>query len=180
MHEAFHVIRTWVNSWSTSTRYHEDPVPPCLFGCVNLPDSLQHYLACAPMNRIVDSHILRYRPTHPLNRLGLHIPSKEGFLELAATFHAYHAVKLGLGFNPHKLDFVKNHCIFSQAFVAACEAASLPVEFGLLTLIVVKLLSLVPFGLALAPGLPLPPLLWRDFRTLAYCTSDTSCWYCTL
>ena len=126
MHEAFQVIRTWVNSWSTSTRYHEDPVLPCLFGCVNLPDSLQHYLACAPMNRIVDSHILRYRPTHPLNRLRLHIPSKEGFLEFAATFRAYHAVKLGLGFNPHKLDFVKNHCIFSQAFVAACEVASLP------------------------------------------------------
>ena len=126
MHEAFQVIRTWVNSWSTSSRYHEDPALPCLFGCVSRPDSPQHYLTCVPMNRLVDSHILRHRPTHPLNRLGLHVPSKEGFLELAATFHAYHAVKLGLEFNPHKLDFVKNHCIFSQAFVAACEAAALP------------------------------------------------------
>ena len=34
VHEAFQVIRTWGNSWSTSDRYHERVRLPCLFGCV--------------------------------------------------------------------------------------------------------------------------------------------------
>ena len=45
-HEAMQVIKTWVNSWSTSDRYHEDVLLPCLLGCADKPDDLQHYIHC--------------------------------------------------------------------------------------------------------------------------------------
>ena len=40
------VLETWANAWCTTTRYHEDPVWPCIFGCSAAPDSLAHYLSC--------------------------------------------------------------------------------------------------------------------------------------
>ena len=78
------------------------------------------------MNNIVDSLIRFGRLPHVANRLGIHIPSNEVFLALAATFHAYHAIKHGSGLNPQSIDFVSNQRTFAHAFVAACESSALP------------------------------------------------------
>ena len=43
---AFAVLKTWLNAWCTSSRVHEVPELPCLFGCHGGRDTLQHYLAC--------------------------------------------------------------------------------------------------------------------------------------
>ncbi len=41
-HDAMRVIKSWVNSWATSDRYHEPVILPCLFGCVGAVDILDH------------------------------------------------------------------------------------------------------------------------------------------
>ena len=39
-------VKTVVNSWSTSHRYHEAVRLPCIFGCEGCQDTLEHYLTC--------------------------------------------------------------------------------------------------------------------------------------
>ena len=39
-------VKTIVNSWSTSYRYHEPDRLPCIFGCEGCKDNLEHYLVC--------------------------------------------------------------------------------------------------------------------------------------
>ena len=39
-------VKTTVNSWSTSNRYHEKARLPCIFGCEGSKDTLVHYLHC--------------------------------------------------------------------------------------------------------------------------------------
>ena len=39
-------VKTIVNSWSTSHRYHETVRLPCIFGCEGCQDCLEHYLSC--------------------------------------------------------------------------------------------------------------------------------------
>ena len=39
-------VKTIVNSWSTSYRYHETVRLPCIFGCEGCRDDLEHYLFC--------------------------------------------------------------------------------------------------------------------------------------
>ena len=42
---ATQVLKTWINSWATSHRFHERIRLPCLLGCGS-DDSLHHYLRC--------------------------------------------------------------------------------------------------------------------------------------
>ena len=41
------------NSWSTSTRYHQNQLLPCVFGCSEARDSLAHYVVCPRLKRLV-------------------------------------------------------------------------------------------------------------------------------
>ena len=45
-HEAMRVIKTWVNSWATSTRFHENFILRCLFGYQDAEDRMSHYVLC--------------------------------------------------------------------------------------------------------------------------------------
>ena len=40
------LLKTWLNAWSTSSRLHSKPILPCLFGCTNARDSLDHCVTC--------------------------------------------------------------------------------------------------------------------------------------
>ena len=40
-------VKTWLNGWVTSYRMHEEVLHNCLLGCIDAPDSLQHYLQCS-------------------------------------------------------------------------------------------------------------------------------------
>ena len=40
------VLKTWANSWCTTSRYHEDILWPCIFGCYGAKDEQAHYLCC--------------------------------------------------------------------------------------------------------------------------------------
>ena len=57
------VLKTIVNSWTSSYRYHESVLLECVFGCHLLHplppgaayhDSLEHYLVCKKLWRIIE------------------------------------------------------------------------------------------------------------------------------
>ena len=58
-HDAIRVFKTWVNGWTMSTRMHDDPVLPCLFGCHPAEDRQSHYCTCPNLFGLV-------RFLHPL------------------------------------------------------------------------------------------------------------------
>ena len=76
------VLRALVNSWTTSYRYHEALLLPCVFGCSKrypkkvdetlTRDELAHYLVCPPLWRLV-SDILEqdFSNMRPPERLGV-------------------------------------------------------------------------------------------------------------
>eukprot|EP00972_Heterocapsa_arctica_P047620 7023676-Heterocapsa_arctica.AAC.1 len=45
-HPAMCVVKTYLNSWTTTARFHEERRLPCVFGCAEGADSLPHYVAC--------------------------------------------------------------------------------------------------------------------------------------
>lgn len=102
-HSAMLVIKTLLNSWSTSERYHESQRLPCLFGCQTgqtgpLPpligDSLKHYLRC-PNLWVAICSVCRSLPAiHTAERLGLIPVCLDRLCEVAIAFHTYHALKI--------------------------------------------------------------------------------------
>ena len=94
-HFAMCLIKTLSNSWCTSRRFHETNRLPCVFGCPDCIDTLEHYLCCGALWGIV--HWITGSPPHPLlcGRLGLLTPSPRAVLHVFFAFHTYHAVKVG-------------------------------------------------------------------------------------
>ena len=92
-HDAMQVVKTWVNAWATSTRFHESVVLPCLFGCAEGEDRQAHYAQC-PMLFYLQTQ-LRFDevPACPLTRLGLASPTRNNLLCVSCSFAGYHAVK---------------------------------------------------------------------------------------
>ncbi len=72
-HDAMRVVKTWVNSWATTDRYHEAIRLPCIFGCP-CKDKLAHYIGC-PILFYLTSQVLPQVPALPLERIGLGSPS---------------------------------------------------------------------------------------------------------
>ena len=91
---AIRVFKGWVNGWATSDRYKnvEVKVLPCLFGCNNCKDSLDHYLIC-PHLFALWKFFIEDTSDDPLSRWGLSEPSKFKCNIIACIFSAYHAVR---------------------------------------------------------------------------------------
>ena len=75
------------------------------------------------MQSAIDSFLHFERPPSVLGRLGLHLPSRDRLLAVAATFHAYHAVKRNPQLEPHQHD--ANLRTFADAFRVACSESGL-------------------------------------------------------
>ena len=124
-HDACRVVKTWVNSWATSTRYHEATIFPCLFGCSCGEDRQSHYAQCPLLYTI----LLQLRPHDisacPLTRLGLVSPSRDALLTVSCVFAGYHAIKRssfvsGLTCLPlSNQQRAYAHILFAEAFRAA-------------------------------------------------------------
>ena len=86
------VVKTWVNSWATSDRFHEAVHLPCLFGYEAAKDKTSHYVMCPIL-----CHLLtQFRsgvPDCPLKRIGLVDPTRQSLLTLACAFAGYHATR---------------------------------------------------------------------------------------
>ncbi len=89
--EAMRVIKTWVNAWATSARYHEAVKLPWLFGCPGGQDIMTHHVL-HPHLYAVQLH-LADASDNPLIRIGLCNPSVDSLNNVAFTFAGYHAVR---------------------------------------------------------------------------------------
>jgi hypothetical protein len=129
-HDAMCVIKTWTNSWSTSYRYHEPILLPCLLGCQEGKDDLSHYVDCIQIQIILEDLILD-PPSTPLERIGLQRVTRDLTLSCAAVFAAYHAIKrshfiTGLDGSPLTCEQgTAAQRIFAEAFQASADDAKL-------------------------------------------------------
>ena len=92
------VFQTLINSWSSSHRYHERVLWPCIFGCCEGKDELKHYLSCAPMWTLAVSAASLptcFLSLSPIDRLCLFTNSVSGMKLLSVVFRGYHALKFG-------------------------------------------------------------------------------------
>ena len=90
------VVKSWANAWTTTTRMHEPLLLPCIFGCPNCKDELDHYLCCDPLWTAVISCSFKQTvllQAGPFSKLGLGCSS--AWLQmLAIAFSCYHALKM--------------------------------------------------------------------------------------
>jgi len=90
------VLKTWANSWCTTSRYHEDILWPCIFGCCGAKDELAHYLCCIRFwSGICESCDLQESLVHvdPLIKMSLANPSSFWAKLIAVASRTYHAIK---------------------------------------------------------------------------------------
>ena len=98
------VLKTVVNSWTTSYRFHESVLLKCVFGCSCLHplpldfhpiDEVEHYLKCGRLWRIIDCIFPDAEiPNSVPARLGL-VPGKAHLLSTVVAFKIYHFLKRG-------------------------------------------------------------------------------------
>ena len=91
-------LKTIINSWSTSQRYHEDVLLPCIFGCSDQKDCLEHYLVCDPMWTCAvtaSSLPTSFLSLSPIERLCIFNPGPLGLKLLGLVYRGYHTLKLG-------------------------------------------------------------------------------------
>jgi len=102
-HDAMCVLKTWTNSWSTSKRYHEDPIFPCLLGCsAGGIDDLEHYYQCPVLRAIVlhmfpdilsDVRLGRSLFESLFDNFGVYAVDVKVFKIMSCLFYAYHSIK---------------------------------------------------------------------------------------
>ena len=88
------VLKGWCNGWATSSRFHEDILLPCLFGCRGCNDDLHHYMQC-PILYALWSFLAGGASADPLERWGLIRPNPGTFNYIACVYAGYHAVRRG-------------------------------------------------------------------------------------
>ena len=97
-HSAMYVIKTLSNGWLTTKRMHENPVLPCIFGCVDCSDDLAHYLCCPTLWAIVgEIGSLPFDPSvlSIASRLCLSNPTFDHFRVCGVACWLYHGFKIG-------------------------------------------------------------------------------------
>ena len=90
------VLKTWANAWCTTSRYHEDTLWPCIFGCASAPDSLAQYLSCFRFwSGVLTSCKLSefHAHTDPLIKCCLCRPTPTRAKVIAVASRSYHAIK---------------------------------------------------------------------------------------
>ena len=107
-------LKTWINSWSTSSRYHEDEIWACFFGCSEERDDLAHYIRCPIMWTLAASAVPLLSTWHPpippiLEKLCLVKASPVSVKRLAMVYRGYDAIRM-----KHKR--LVNHCITTDEF----------------------------------------------------------------
>ena len=93
-HPAMCVVKSYLNAWATSERFHEEKRLPCVLGCAPAADTLSHYLVCDRLWRIVNDSVAGDVSADTAGRLGISRPSATRMLDLAVAFSTYHAVKV--------------------------------------------------------------------------------------
>ena len=122
------IIKSWSNSWYTSSRLHESPILPCIFGCEGQVDELAHYLVCSPFWTTLSS-VVRAPGVHLLacntqecstSRMNLVNPSVFKAKVMAVAFHCYHGFKIA---RRHMVDTAIGSGDFEPIILCLCELA---------------------------------------------------------
>jgi hypothetical protein len=95
-HAAMCVLKSWLNGWCTSRRFHEVRTLSCLLGCP-APDTFAHYDACPRLWNVVAARTHGQRSANTIERLGL-VPGarqREAPANLALAYTLYHELKIG-------------------------------------------------------------------------------------
>ena len=130
---AMMVVRTLVNSWVTTHRFHSEVRFSCLFGCGSIQplvgnrpaDSLSHYLACPTLWRIVEAASLRPSGLGPADRLGI-TDSAPDLRLIAVAYMTYNHLR------HHSLGHYHGHTSYSdlaETRDCALRAAAAAVDF---------------------------------------------------
>ena len=97
-HSAMYSIKSCTNGWLTSYRMNETPKLPCIFGCEDCQDKLEHYINCPTLWSIIQGAtqwpfglIDLSTPT----RLCLANPSFDHLNALGYACWLYHGLKIG-------------------------------------------------------------------------------------
>ena len=79
-HDSIRILKTWTNAWCTSSRFHDDIMHPCYFGC-EAKDSMSHYVNCPTLFAVLSfmcegvTHLHDTVSSDPLQRLGVVNPN---------------------------------------------------------------------------------------------------------
>ena len=90
-------FKTIINSWATTCRMQESPKLPCIFGCLDCKDELDHYLTCPTLWTLAASSTplpLVFLELGPRERLCMFNTTQDGLKILAAVYRGYHTLKL--------------------------------------------------------------------------------------
>ena len=121
-------VKTIVNSWSTSHRYHETVRLPCIFGCEGCQDCLEHYLSCDILWTAACSALGLNSEWLNLNfpqRIGYPCPNNIHIYLNAVMFKTYHCLRCDFS-NMISLSVADNDFsdIHSRSFFLATHFAS--------------------------------------------------------
>ena len=99
------IVKTWTNSWYTSSRMGEKVALPCIFGCSHFQgceedpeDELEHYLRCHVLWKFIAATIgdAEYREhLTAVQKACLNRPTHCDLQIICVAFKAYHALKIG-------------------------------------------------------------------------------------
>ena len=93
-HPAMCVVKSYLNAWATSVRFHEDRRLSCVLGCADSEDSMVHYMKCDRLWQIVNDSVRGGVASDSLGRLAISAPTSGHLLNLAVCFSTYHAIKV--------------------------------------------------------------------------------------
>ena len=96
-YEAVQVLRTWSNSWSTSYRYHESRLLPCLLGCPGMADNMVHYARCPRIHEYVSAVFGHSLFQECLDSFGTTAQEPDALRQVTCIYYAYHVVKFHPG-----------------------------------------------------------------------------------
>jgi len=91
------LIKTWLNSWTTSSRMeHDESVGKCVFCGIFGGDALIHYLRCEPAWTVITSCFQLgsvWIQRSPAQRIGFVNPSLTSLLQVVVAFRVYHVLR---------------------------------------------------------------------------------------
>jgi len=88
------VVKTRLNSWTSSARFHDQQIDFCIFGCPCQSDNLMHYVQCNRMWRVVRKATWAAVSDDLLDRFGIRADQVFHMKRLAVAFAVYHDLRV--------------------------------------------------------------------------------------